>query len=149
MRIKQVLEAIKDYGPMTQAEITEVTGIDPHFLSALMRKLSGPTKKKPQRVHIIRWVYDQPGARNYPRAVYALGLGSNRKKPKMTYAEHSRNYRERRKSILKTSSVFNLAVPLRCLASRSTPGTKIENSARSANTSERNLESTHSMAQAQ
>lgn len=134
MRIKQVLEALQDYGPMTQAELSEVTEIDPHFLSAMMNKLSGPTQKKPQRVHIIGWVYDQPGARKYPRAVYAIGPGSNRTKPKMTLAEHSRNYRERQKSILKTSSVFNLAVPIRCLRSRNTPGTKTANSAKSAST---------------
>lgn len=134
MRIKQVLDALQDYGPMTQPELTEVTGIDPHFMSALMNKLSEPTQRKPQRVHIIKWVYDQPGARKYPRAVYAHGPGFNKTKPKITPATHSHNWREKNKTLLKTASVFNLALPIRCLRSRSTHGTKTENSVSSVNT---------------
>ena len=77
---------------------------------------------------------DHKNQRRYPRALYELGAGPNARKPKPDPNARKREYEARKKSILKTSSVFNLAVPLKCLRSRSTPGTKTANSASNAST---------------
>lgn len=138
--IKQILELLND-GPMTAAEITEALGLTNHHVSSVMGRLVVENSRHPQRVHIKSWVHDHFGQRRYPRALYALGKGSNAKKPKPDPLARKKEYEARKRSILKTASVFNLAVPLVCLRSRSTPGTKIENSVKSANTSKRNQES--------
>lgn len=127
---------------MTSVEIADHIGITTHLSSEMMINLSKKSPKRPQRVHIIQWVYDHPGQRKYPRAVYALGPGPNVKKPKSDQLALKRAYEARKKSILKTSSVFNLAVPIKCLRYPNTHGTKTANSAYSANTIEKDTEST-------
>jgi hypothetical protein len=126
------LKALED-GPMTSAELAEVLGASPRHASATMLLLI----KHPQRAHIKSWVNDHSGQRRYPRALYALGQGSNAKKPKADPLARKREYEARKKSIFKTSSVFNLAIPLKCLRSRSSHGTKTANSVKSAPTIER------------
>jgi len=124
MKNEKVLELLKD-GPMTSAEISEALGICAHHASSMMLRLIKENRKHPQLVHIKSWVTDHKNQRRYPRALYELGAGPNARK---------REYEARKRSILKTSSVFNLAVPLKCLRSRSTPGTKTANSASNAST---------------
>lgn len=127
---------------MTGAEIAEAIGIDRHLTSQMMLKLIKASPKCPQRAHVCGWTYDQRGQRKYPRAVYAFGPGPNTRKPKPNPLAVKRDYEARKKSILKTSSVFNLAVSLKCLRYHATHGTKTENSAYSANTTEKDTEST-------
>ena len=143
----QVLTCLQDYGPMTGAEISEMTGMSRFLTSATVGKMVKALPKRPQRIHIKKWVEDHFKQRRYPRAVYAIGPGPNAPKPKADQNARKREYYARKKAILKNSSIFNLAVPLKCLRSRSTPGTKIENSVKSANTSKRNPESTTPTAQ--
>jgi hypothetical protein len=133
MKNEKVLELLKD-GPMTSAEISEALGICAHHASSMMLRLIRENRKRPQLVHIKSWVTDHKNQRRYPRALYELGAGPNARKPKPDPNARKREYEARKKSILKTSSVFNLAVPLKCLRSRSTPGTKTANSVKSAST---------------
>jgi hypothetical protein len=133
MKNEKVLELLKD-GPMTSAEISEALGICAHHASSMMLRLIKENRKRPQLVHIKTWVTDHKNQRRYPRALYELGEGPNARKPKPDPNARKREYEARKRSILKTSSVFNLAVPLKCLRSRSTPGTKTANSASNAST---------------
>lgn len=132
MRIKQVLQLLQDYGPMTGAEIAEMTDMSRIDASTALLRLNKPNSKNPKRVHIIKWVEDHHGQRRYPRAVYALGDGSDAKKPKPDPNARKREYEARKKNRLKGSFVFHLGTPLVCLRSRSSHGTKTKNSAKSA-----------------
>lgn len=135
-RINRIMSLLAEFGPMTAAEIMEMSGMDTHNTSDALLRLIKQNSKNPQRIHIIKWVTDQPGQRRYPRAVYALGEGPNTKKPKPDPNARKREYEARTKMRLKGSFVFNLGIPLKCLRSRSSHGTKTANSVRSAPTSE-------------
>lgn len=136
LRIKQVLQLLEEYGPMTGAEIAEMTDMSRIDASTALLRLNRANSKNPKRIHIIKWVEDHHGQRRYPRAVYALGDGSDAKKPKPDPNARKREYEARKKNRLKGSFVFNLGTPLVCLRSRSSHGTKTENSVRNAPTTD-------------
>lgn len=143
-RIRQALEALKT-GPMTSAEIADAIGVNRHLASQIMLKLIKKSQKCPQRAYIRQWVYDHQGQRKYPRAVYAIGARPNAPKPARDQLARKKEYEARKKSILKTSSVFRLAVSLKCLRYQSTPGKKTKSSAKNASISQKASAPTETM----
>lgn len=113
VHIPRALGLLAELGPMTQAEMGELLGLDRFGAAALMNVLRRPLKTIPKRVHIIKWVADHPGQRSYPRAVYALGDGEDAPRPKSNQKKVKQRYEQNRKVRLKTSSVFRLGAYLK------------------------------------
>lgn len=108
-----VFDALDDYGPMTMAELVDLTGIDKHNAAAILKGLCTPSARKVKRVYIERYVFDHEGARRYPRAVYAVGDKPDAVRPKSNYKATRQRYREAKKVRLKANFVFNLAQSVR------------------------------------
>lgn len=108
-RIEAILQALKDYGPMTRVDIELTLGLTKEQTSKLMSCIVNASPRKPQRAHILTYVEDQEGQKRYPRAVYAYGPGPIAQKPKRNPNAIQKRSRDKRKLLLATNSVFNLA----------------------------------------
>ena len=106
---KLILDAIKAYGPMTQAEICLAVGMSKERLGNVVSRLHYDAPKLGKQIHIIKYVYDAEGMRRYPRAVYALGSGNDAAKPKPQTKENKRRYEAKRRRMFSMNSVFNMA----------------------------------------
>lgn len=111
-RIEAILKALKDYGPMTRVDIELTLGFGKAETSRLFTCMINASPRKPQRAHISHYIYDQEGQKRYPRAVYAIGPGKNAKRPERNPKEVQKRSRDKRKLILSTNSVFNLALSI-------------------------------------
>jgi hypothetical protein len=106
-----VLKALKEYGPMTRAEIEVLIKQSKERISNVVSRLNKQAPRVGKQIHIVRWVHDSEGARPYPRAVYALGDGQDTPKPKpQKRIEIRRRYDEKRRNRYSMNSVFNLAL---------------------------------------
>jgi hypothetical protein len=108
-----VYDALKDYGPMTMAEVCDVTGLDKYNAAAILQGLNNASARKPKRIYIVKYVFDHEGARRYPRAVYDIGDHEDARKPKADTEATRRRYRAAKKARLKANFVFNLAQSVR------------------------------------
>lgn len=108
-RIEAMVEALRDYGPMTRVEIETTLNLTKAQTSRLLVCIITATPRRPQRAHIVEYVYDQEGQKRYPRAVYAYGPGKNAPRPKRDTKATQKRSRNKRKLLLATNSVFNLA----------------------------------------
>lgn len=117
IHVPRALELLATWGPMTQAELGELLGLDRFGASALVNVLRRPLKTIPQRIHIVKWVYDHPRQRAYPRAVYALGPGKDVPRPKRDQKKVKQRYEQNRRVRLRTSSVFRLGAYLKDIRS--------------------------------
>ena len=70
---EQILAALKDYGPMTRAEIEQHIGAKPYAIGGHISRMTRSYKTVPQRIHISGYTRDAEGARSYLRAIYSLG----------------------------------------------------------------------------
>lgn len=105
--------ALRDYGPMTAGEMVHyVPGLPNDVRKACQRMLKVNTRRHPvgeQRIHIKGWTHDTEGQRDYPRAIYALGHGENKPKPKAKKRKDVvRQWDQTTKARLRTNFVFNL-----------------------------------------
>lgn len=105
---QKILDTLRDFGPMTRAELEHYMGMPHAALSGLTTSLRKATKTLPKRIHITEWVYDQEGQRRYPRAVLALGNYPDAKKPVRDVKENQRRFRIKKRKQLAVNSVFNL-----------------------------------------
>lgn len=108
-----IFDALRDYGPMTMAELVDLTGIDKYNSAAILQGLNTPSARKAKRVYIVRYVFDHEGARRYPRAVYAVGDLPNAPKPKSNGKAIRQRYRAAKKTRMKSNFVFNLGQSVR------------------------------------
>lgn len=104
-----IRETLAACGPLTSRELMlffpDSTQQDIAGMLASMRRRVA----KPQ-IHIHSWVREADHARDYIRAVYALGDLPDARKPKpMTNAERCRRHKARRALPRVPNSVFNLA----------------------------------------
>lgn len=106
---KMILDALKAYGPMTQAEICVAIGMSKVRISNIVSRLHYNAPKAGKQIHIIKYVYDAEGMRRYPRAVYAHGFGLDAIKPRAQPKENKRRYEEKRRRMFSMNSVFNMA----------------------------------------
>ena len=108
--IAKILQALKDYGPMTRAEIEQHLGLTKYDFGGCLGRICKPTAQMPQRLHISGYTRDHEGARRYLRPIYAYGPGENARKPtgyrKRERVEHYKIQIER----VRNASVFNLGL---------------------------------------
>ena len=108
--VQLILEALRDYGPMTRVDLEQLLGLTKAQTSRLMSCIIFESARRPQRAHIQNFIYDQEGQKPYPRAVYAFGPGANAKRPKRDSPAVQRKSRLKRKNIISMNSVFNMAM---------------------------------------
>lgn len=107
-----ILSTLADDGPQTLQDLATQLGLPALQIGAVMHRLRQATPQREKRVHILRWEYEQIGQKRYPRALYALGDGQCRKKPKPISLDpqYQRKWRERVKASRRfVASVFELA----------------------------------------
>lgn len=108
--VLQIVSALERLGPMTYKVLLLETGLPKGSVSSSLSRMHKRNKTGPQKgsycVHITRWDFEAEGdARRYPRPVYRLGHGIDKKKPKpKSTAESSREWRRR----LRSKSVFTV-----------------------------------------
>jgi hypothetical protein len=105
-----VLDALKEYGPMTTSEVSDCLNRPKGDISATLTRMTKAFPLTPKRIYIKMYVYDEEGARRYPRAVYDLGDQEDAKKPKSNPKEIKRRYEAKRKGMYIKNSVFNLGL---------------------------------------
>lgn len=105
-----VLEALRQCGEMTRAELDVATGIDKSQLSPIVSRMNKNAPRVGKQIYITRWVYDAEGGRRYPRAVYAIGAGIDAPKPKANPKANKQRYEAKRRTMFSTNSVFNLGL---------------------------------------
>lgn len=110
--VEQILELLREVGPMTAMDIADTTGIDRYKVHAAIRRMTDPEVQGGKRVYVKGYVYQADGARPYPRAVFALGSKRCEPKPKRDQKAVKRRYEQRRNTLLRNSSVFNLGRPI-------------------------------------
>ena len=108
-----ILKAFEEHGEMTRKEVCDVIGLDRMYISSILTRLNKAGKTLPKRIHVVRYVYDEEGARRYPRAVYGLGDEPDAKKPKSNPSENRRRYRENLRKRMTGNNVFNLGLTRR------------------------------------
>lgn len=106
---KLILDALKAFGPMTQAEICMSVGMTKERLGNIVSRLNYDAPKVGKQIHVVKYVYDAEGMRRYPRAVYAIGFGIDALKPKSDKKAIKRRYEEKRRRMFSMNSVFNMA----------------------------------------
>jgi DNA-binding Lrp family transcriptional regulator len=110
-----VLEALKHVGPMTIRELAQYLQLTPNNVSGVMKRLVVRQNGEPRRFcRISDWVYEQDGARDQWRAVYARGFAPDAEKPPAKdRTEESRLYRQRkaelRRAAATSSSIWAMA----------------------------------------
>lgn len=108
--VSQILQALKDYGPMTRIEICDALNTTRKSVSAVMTRLNRDTPRIPKRIYVKSYVYDHEGQRYYPRAVYDLGDKPDAKPPGADPVSARKRYHQRKKMLNTANSVFNLAL---------------------------------------
>lgn len=109
---ERIIEALKEYGPMTVRELARLLNVPRDNISSLVNWLRVPTPQYPvKRVYMCEWTYDDEECANpYPRPVYKLGSKPDAPKPApLTRKEKAKQQRDRMRNRNRCTSVFNLA----------------------------------------
>lgn len=107
---------LRDFGPLTLPEIIlHVPGTPNDVRKALQRMIQPNRQRHPvgqRRAHVSGWTRDAEGVRPYPRAIYALGHGENKPKPKAKpRRDVVRDWYARSTRRTTHNFVFNLGLP--------------------------------------
>ena len=116
--VADIIRLLTDLGPMTRVEICQHLGIDRRAASSIVSRMAKANPRKPQRLYISGYTYDQEGERSYPRAIYALGDLPNARRPKPDPLGAKRRYNAKVKAVNTMNFVFNLALPRRVYEKR-------------------------------
>ncbi len=110
--VQTILTMIKENGPMTVAQIAQESGIRRALIHGTVGRMREPTVRPPmpKRLYVIDWIYDQEGARVYPRPLLAIGNKPDKKRPPRNKSAVAKRYREAVKAKFKGNSVFNLGL---------------------------------------
>ncbi len=114
INVLRIEDAITKEGPMTGTQIARYLGIKRENLSQTISRMRHKGKKEPKRLYVIRWIHEDEGARRFVRAVYALGDKKDATRPKYDLAAIAatrRRYYHKRKALITSNNVFNLATP--------------------------------------
>lgn len=103
---ESILQALKDFGPMTRSEVLAYLKLDRNNYGATLTRLCAT-----DRAHISHYVNEAESQRPYPRAVYAYGPGKDAPKPKPKSRNQivRENYAKRMNRV-RMASVFNLGM---------------------------------------
>lgn len=95
------LHALAELGQGTYQEIADYLEVD----AQPIRKALGRMANEPfgqRRVHICDYAHDSLGQRSYPRPIYKLGNGGNRKRPPpKPHTQSSREWHRRAQTALR------------------------------------------------
>lgn len=121
--ITAILEALRDFGPMTVVELCEhVPQVRAEDVRKTAARMAKPVKRGQgvgtRRIHVSAWTHDAEGLRKYPRPIYSMGDGDNKPRPpRINRNEIARNWMRKRRAQRRTNFVFNLAAPVKHLRS--------------------------------
>lgn len=107
---EQILQAVKEYGPMTRAEIEQHIGVKRYAIGGYISRMTRSYKTVPQRLHISGYTRDAEGARPYLRAIYSYGPGDNKQKPPGYNNKARSAYYKMQIDQVRNSFVFNLGL---------------------------------------
>ena len=111
---QEVLNTLREFGPMTRADIAEHLKVDRYSTSAVVTRLSRAGARTPKRVYISGWVREIENERDYPRAIMALGDLPDVPPPrKRSRKEVRRKSDLKRKAKNTMNFVFNIGKPRR------------------------------------
>lgn len=99
---QQIVDLLKELGPMTMREIADQLRID---LDRIRSFIGSTRQKKPGVIYIQSYRRDEDGGRLYPRALWAAGnLPDAKRPPKLGHPEYNRRARKKKK----VASIFHL-----------------------------------------
>lgn len=108
--IAKILLTLKEYGPMTRAEIQQHLGLTKYDFGGCLGRMCRSSPLAPQRLHISGYTRDAEGAKRYIRPIYSYGPGENVKKPVFSRnRERVENYKIQINRV-RNASVFNLGL---------------------------------------
>lgn len=109
-RINPLFNALEEQGPLSRAELAEILQIPSKEVGGMLTWLSKARPGTPKRIYVFGYVHDHPGARRYPRALYAIGTKKNAPKPPaLTNTERTAKY-YKKATRLTITSVFDLGI---------------------------------------
>lgn len=112
--VQQIEKALSDLGAMTGAELCQELGVDKPELSAVVSRMTRPSKTLPKRIYVVGYTFEhETHDRRYPRAIYALGDLPDKPKPKPSRIDNVRRYNANKRKRLTGNNVFNLGLPRR------------------------------------
>jgi len=89
--VQQIEKALSDLGAMTGAELCQELGVDKPELSAVVSRMTRPSKTMPKRIYVVGYTFEhETHDRRYPRAIYALGDFPDKPKPKPSRIDNVR-----------------------------------------------------------
>lgn len=103
---QQIIDLLKQLGPMTQREIADQLGLDADLVRGYIGALR---QQKPGVLYIHSYRRDEDGGCLYPRALYAVGKRKDAERlPRLTKAEY--NKRGKDKMRLRPASIFHVGL---------------------------------------
>lgn len=106
-----IIAYLTENAEATRTEICRAMDRNRFDIGSVMTRMNKALPNRPKRIYVIRWIYEDDGARRYPRPVYALGDLPDAKKPKASAAANSRLHYERNRNF--ANSVWQWATPPR------------------------------------
>lgn len=79
--VRAILRLLYEEGAMTRAQICEKLGRPKDEIAAVVSRLNKRSPVAGKRIYVRNYVFVNDGERRYPRAVYALGDKTDRKRP--------------------------------------------------------------------
>jgi len=118
--VSRIQKALAELGRMTGAELCQELEVSKSDLSAVISRMHRASKTLPKRLHIVGYIHEhETHERRYPRAIYALGDGIDKPKPKTSRKEIVRRYASNKRKRFTGNSVFNLGLTRRVYELRS------------------------------
>jgi len=108
--VVKALEAFAEFGRLTAQEFADFADIGRYDAHAVLNRMNRRTKDGVKRIHIADWTHAHDDARRYPRAVFALGDGLDKKRPKADVRANRKRSEDKRNASFRMNSVFNMAM---------------------------------------
>ena len=108
-----ILDTLRDFGPMTATELCREMGCKRSQFSAVIYRMSRPTKTIPKRLYICGWTHDDEKGRRYPRAIFDIGSGKDAKAVLDSKIDVNRRSYSQKRMRNVSNSVFNLGLTRR------------------------------------
>jgi hypothetical protein len=101
-----LLDAIKEYGPMTSVQLSEELGVSRSYARACVAYC-----KRKKLIYVLRYEREAVDGHLYPRAVYQLGNQPDaRRLPRLSKRAYDQRHRDKKQA--RVASVFALGIPV-------------------------------------